>query len=107
MTEKITIKSIELVNKLIETERQNVVAIAFPGQTISHNDDFSLQAGSPEIIAKQTKIPVYSDFRNFDIGKGGKGAPLIPAFISTYYQKRNRKISTEHWWYMQWNLFER
>jgi len=77
---EITAKSIELVNKLIEKERQNVVAIAFPGQTISHNNDFSLQAGSPEIIAKQTKIPVYSDFRNFDISKGGKGAPLIPAF---------------------------
>ena len=77
---EITAKSIELVNKLIDKERQNVVAIAFPGQTISHNNDFSLQAGSPEIIAKQTKIPVYSDFRNFDISKGGKGAPLIPAF---------------------------
>ena len=77
---EITTKSIELINKLIEKERQNVVAIAFPGQTISHNNDFSLQAGSPEIIAKQTKIPVYSDFRNFDISKGGKGAPLIPAF---------------------------
>ena len=77
---EITTKSIELINKLIEKERQNVVAIAFPGQTITHNNDFSLQAGSPEIIAKQTKIPVYSDFRNFDISKGGKGAPLIPAF---------------------------
>ena len=65
---------------LTENKKQNVVAIDFPGQTISHNDDFSLQAGSPEIIAKQTKIPVYSDFRNFDISKGGKGAPLIPAF---------------------------
>ena len=48
---EITTKSIKLVKKLIENERQNVVAIAFPGQTISHNDDFSLQAGSPEIIA--------------------------------------------------------
>ena len=77
---EITTKSIELVNKLIKTKGQNIVAIAFPGQTISHNDNFSLQAGSPEIIAEQTKIPVYSDFRNFDISKGGKGAPLIPAF---------------------------
>jgi len=77
---EITNKSIELVHKLIKTRRENVAAIAFPGQTISHNDDFSLQAGSPETIAKETKIPVYSDFRNFDIAKGGKGAPLIPLF---------------------------
>ncbi len=77
---EITNKSIELINKLIETRRENVVAIAFPGQTILHNDDFSLQAGSPETIAKETNIPVYSDFRNFDIAKGGKGAPLIPHF---------------------------
>ena len=77
---EITNKSIELIHMLIETRRENVAAIAFPGQTISHNDDFSLQAGSPETIAKETKIPVYSDFRNFDIAKGGKGAPLIPLF---------------------------
>ena len=77
---EITNKSIELVHKLIKTRKENVAAIAFPGQTISHNDDFSLQAGSPETIAKETNIPVYSDFRNFDIAKGGKGAPLIPLF---------------------------
>ena len=77
---EITNKSIELVHKLIKTRKENVAAIAFPGQTISHNDDFSLQAGSPETIAKEIKIPVYSDFRNFDIAKGGKGAPLIPLF---------------------------
>tara|TARA_A100000164_G_scaffold236521_1_gene210042 strand:+ start:2509 stop:3480 length:972 start_codon:yes stop_codon:yes gene_type:complete len=79
--EEITSKSIELVKKLIRNiDIQDVVAIAFPGQTILHNDDFSLQAGSPEIIAKATRIPVYSDFRNFDIARGGKGAPLIPIF---------------------------
>lgn len=77
---EITNKSIELVHKLIKTRKENVAAIAFPGQTISHNDVFSLQAGSPETIAKEIKIPVYSDFRNFDIAKGGKGAPLIPLF---------------------------
>ena len=79
--EEITSKSIELVKKLIRNiDIQDVVAIAFPGQTILHNDDFSLQAGSPGIIAKETRIPVYSDFRNFDIARGGKGAPLIPIF---------------------------
>ena len=76
---EITTKSIELVNKLTKNKEQNVVAIAFPGQTISHNDDFSLQAGSPEIIAKQTKIQ-FIQILEILILKGGKGAPLIPAF---------------------------
>ena len=81
ISEEITQKSIDLVKKLISNHsKENIIAIAFPGQTISHTDEFSLQAGSPEIIAKESGIPVYADFRNFDIAHGGKGAPLIPLF---------------------------
>ena len=81
ISEEITQKSIDLVKKLISNHsKENIIAIAFPGQTISHSDEFSLQAGSPEIIAKESGIPVYADFRNFDIAHGGKGAPLIPSF---------------------------
>jgi len=81
ISEEITQKSIDLVKKLISNHsKENIIAIAFPGQTISHSDEFSLQAGSPEIIAKESGIPVYADFRNFDIAHGGKGAPLIPLF---------------------------
>ena len=81
ISEEITQKSIDLVKKLISNHsKEDIIAIAFPGQTISHSDEFSLQAGSPEIIAKESGIPVYADFRNFDIAHGGKGAPLIPSF---------------------------
>ena len=81
ISEEITQKSIDLVKKLISNHsKENIIAIAFPGQTISHSDKFSLQAGSPEVIAKESGIPVYADFRNFDIAHGGKGAPLIPSF---------------------------
>ena len=81
IAKEITRKSITLVERLISnSNKENIVGIAFPGQTISHSDEFSLQAGSPEAIAKQFGIPVYADFRNFDIARGGKGAPLIPLF---------------------------
>ena len=79
--EEITYKSLALVKQLIsEHSKEAIVAIAFPGQTISHTDEFSLQAGSPQTIAKESGIPVFADFRNFDIANGGKGAPLIPLF---------------------------
>jgi len=81
ISKEITNKSIVLVDKLVSgRSKEDIVAIAFPGQTISHTDEFSLQAGSPEALTKELGIPVYGDFRNFDISKGGKGAPLIPAF---------------------------
>ena len=81
ISKEITNKSIILVDELTsKRQKEDIVAIAFPGQTISHSDEFSLQAGSPENLAKATGIPVYADFRNFDIARGGKGAPLIPEF---------------------------
>ena len=52
ISEEITQKSIDLVKKLISNHsKENIIAIAFPGQTISHSDEFSLQACSPELIA--------------------------------------------------------
>ena len=81
ISEEITNKSISLVKELIFSyKKEDIVAIAFPGQTISHSDEFSLQAGSPENLTKALDIPVFADFRNFDIARGGKGAPLIPEF---------------------------
>ena len=41
-------------------------------------------------IAKETKINVCSDFRNFDIKHGGIGAPLIPAFHNYLFSEDNK-----------------
>jgi len=61
-----------------------VIAIGSHGQTIRHEPDiatpYSLQVGSPTIIAARTGIDVVADFRRADIEAGGQGAPLAPAF---------------------------
>lgn len=61
-----------------------VIAIGNHGQTIRHEPDiatpYSLQIGSPTIIAARTGIDVVADFRRADIEAGGQGAPLAPAF---------------------------
>ena len=80
INEEITNKSIELVKKILEQVKHTPSGIAFSGQTIKHTDSESIQAGNPQLIADSTGIKVYSDFRNWDIKNGGKGAPLIPAF---------------------------
>ena len=43
ISKEITDKSIELVNKLVETERQNVVAIAFPEKLLLLHSVFRFQ----------------------------------------------------------------
>ncbi|MBL6819880.1 MAG: anhydro-N-acetylmuramic acid kinase [SAR86 cluster bacterium] len=84
----ITEKSVELVKILINRSGVNtkdIAGIAFSGQTISHNNKKSIQAGDPSYIAKKIGLPVHSDFRNEDIKRGGRGAPLIPIFHQYLY----------------------
>ena len=64
----------------------DVQGIGFHGQTAAHRPDlgWSLQVGNPSLVAKMTKLPVWSAFRNGDIAAGGQGAPLAP--ILDHYQ---------------------
>jgi len=85
---EITKKSIEIVNFLRKKwPEKNIKAVAFPGQTISHTDEYSIQAGNPEEINMETSLPIYADFRNFDIARGGRGAPLVPEFHKYFFAK--------------------
>ena len=80
---EITQKTIDLVNTILTRSNINkskIELIAFSGQTISHTNTKSIQAGDPQEIANKTQIKVSSDFRNKDIANGGMGAPLIPTF---------------------------
>jgi anhydro-N-acetylmuramic acid kinase len=60
----------------------DVRAVGSHGQTVWHEPDgpdpVSLQLGSAEVLARETGLPVVSDFRSDDLLAGGQGAPLAP-----------------------------
>jgi len=91
---EITNKSVEIVKKLIEKSsihESKIVGIGFSGQTISHDDNHSLQAGDPKRISELTNIDVFSDFRNKNIAEGGRGAPLIPDFHAYIFSEAEKR----------------
>ena len=95
LEEKLNDKTIKLVKKLLKDsnlDSSQIESVAFSGQTVFHTDQKSYQIGNATEIAKSLGIKVVSDFRNFDISKGGKGAPLIPAFHNYLYSEENKKV---------------
>ena len=91
---EITNKSIEIVKSLIKKssiDEKKIIGIGFSGQTISHDDHHSLQAGDPKKIAELTNIDVFSDFRNKNIAEGGRGAPLIPDFHQYIFSEAGKR----------------
>ena len=91
---EITQKTIDLVNTVLSEsniDESEIELIAFSGQTISHTNTKSIQAGDPQEIANKTHIKVSSDFRNKDIANGGMGAPLIPIFHKYLFGQNGAK----------------
>ena len=66
------------------TRSDEVHAVGSHGQTLRHAPragyPYSIQIGSPAVIAARLGITTVGDFRSMDIAYGGEGAPLVPAF---------------------------
>lgn len=74
----------------------DVHAIGCHGQTVRHepgDNGFSLQLGSPDVIAVNTAIPVVADFRNKDMVLGGQGAPLAPRFHQQLFARDGERVA--------------
>jgi len=69
-----------VTKKFIEKYELAPKLIASHGHTIFHRpeENYTLQIGNGNEIAKITGITTINDFRSEDIAKGGQGAPLVP-----------------------------
>lgn len=69
----------------------DIIAIGNHGQTIRHRplaiNAFTLQIGCCQTLATLTNIRVIGQFRRKDMALGGQGAPLVPAFHQTIFNK--------------------
>lgn len=81
---KLFAKAVNNLIKKYALERKKIKAIGLHGQTLWHHPHgkhpFSLQLGSPAVVAAKTNMDVVADFRSGDIANGGEGAPFAPAF---------------------------
>ena len=73
-----------LLLERLDIQARTVRAVGSHGQTLRHalraTWPYSLQIGSPSVIAARLGITTVADFRSLDIAYGGEGAPLVPAF---------------------------
>jgi anhydro-N-acetylmuramic acid kinase len=82
---ELTILHANLVNEFLANNKikpEEIDAISFHGHTIFHKPQklISWQIGNPCLLSHLTKIKIVSDLRNFDIVRGGQGAPLVPIY---------------------------
>lgn len=72
--------SADAINEFRKDIAEHIDLVASHGHTVFHNpsEDYTMQIGDGNVIAKKTKIPTVFDFRSGDVALGGQGAPLVP-----------------------------
>lgn len=92
LEESLNKSAVELINDLIEeTDVPLISGIGFPGQTMFHDSQRSYQIGCAQFVADEVGKKVTHDFRNYDMQKGGLGAPLVPEFHKYLFAEPNKR----------------
>ena len=80
------------------TTAAQVLAIGAHGQTVRHRPGefdgtgYTLQLGSPALLAERVGIDIVADFRSRDVAAGGQGAPLVPAFHRAVFGRAGQTL---------------
>ena len=76
---------------------EDVRAIGSHGQTVWHEPTgdrpITIQLGSGQVIADQTRITCVADFRSADVRAGGEGAPLAPLLHRALLEAEGAQIA--------------
>ena len=92
LEESLNKSSVELIKNLLdEIDTSLISGIGFPGQTMFHDTERSYQIGCAQFLADEVGIKVIHDFRNYDMQKGGLGAPLVPEFHKYLFAESNKR----------------
>lgn len=81
------------------TPADQVHAVGAHGQTVRHRPrefdgtGYTLQLGSPALLAELCGIDVVADLRSRDVAAGGQGAPLVPAFHRAVFGRDGQTVA--------------
>lgn len=87
-------KGVNAVLKQASITALQVSAIGCHGQTVRHMPpQYTVQIINGALLAELTNINVVCDFRSRDMAASGQGAPLVPAFHRSLFQKESEDVS--------------
>ena len=98
VAEELTHLHAEAVKRLLgdnDLKADAIDAIGFHGHTVIHKPDRGItrQIGDGALLARETRIPVVSDFRAADVAGGGQGAPLAPLYHAALTRNLDKPLA--------------
>ena len=98
VAEELTHLHAEAVKRLLgdnDLKADALDAIGFHGHTVIHKPDRGItrQIGDGALLARETRIPVVSDFRAADVAGGGQGAPLAPLYHAALTRNLDKPLA--------------
>ena len=86
-------QGVKAVLRQASVSPSQVIANGCHGQTVRHMPpQYTVQLINGALLAELTNVSVVCDFRSRDMAATGQGAPLVPAFHRSLFQKENEDV---------------